>query len=355
MQPNQQPNQQPDLPPLSPGDPVPMIILPDAAGNGVNLGHQSLAGRWQVLVFVEPGDISARSEAIKSTRERLTAAEGVLFTIAFAEPDADIKGADLFDASHKAAALLLGRPLPGIAVISPEGRLMAQLSDADLDQAATFCRDRYDQEQPTVVKGFAPVLVVDDVLGPDLCRRILGFWQDAPKTKDGVASAQQGNEATVAQIKRRTDAVIQDGELFEQIKARIGARVLPLVGRAFHMRTASMEAPRIGCYDATDHGAFGRHRDNTTPYTAHRRFAMTLNLNAGDYEGGALRFPEYGRALYSAPTGGAVIFSCSLLHEALPVTKGRRFAMFTFLTDAAGLEQEKAMHAQMQANQGGQA
>ena len=29
--------------------------------------------------------------------------------------------------------------------------------------------------------------------------------------------------------------------------------------------------------------------------------------------------------------GGAVVFSCSLLHEALPVTKGVRYALLTFL------------------------
>ena len=47
----------------------------------------------------------------------------------------------------------------------------------------------------------------------------------------------------------------------------------------------------------------------------HRRFAVSLNLNTGDYEGGCLRFPEFGPHLYVAPAGGAVVFSCSLLHE----------------------------------------
>ena len=47
---------------------------------------------------------------------------------------------------------------------------------------------------------------------------------------------------------------------------------------------------------------------------------MTLNLNTGGYEGGALWFPEFGRQLYAPEAGGAVVFSCSLLHEALPVT-----------------------------------
>src|SRR3546814_20819717 len=70
---------------------------------------------------------------------------------------------------------------------------------------------------------------------------------------------------------------------------------------------------------------FRPHRDNTTKGTAHRRFAVTLNLNADEFEGGELRFPEFGPHLYKPPTGGAVVFSCSLLHEAMPVTKGRRY------------------------------
>jgi predicted 2-oxoglutarate/Fe(II)-dependent dioxygenase YbiX len=57
----------------------------------------------------------------------------------------------------------------------------------------------------------------------------------------------------------------------------------------------------------------------------HRRFAVTINLNAEDYEGGDLRLPEFDRRTYRAPTGGAVVFSCSLLHEATPVTKGTRY------------------------------
>ena len=58
---------------------------------------------------------------------------------------------------------------------------------------------------------------------------------------------------------------------------------------------------------------------------------MTLNLNGDQYEGGELTFPEYGPDLYKPGDGGAVIFSCSLLHEALPVTEGTRYALLTFL------------------------
>jgi predicted 2-oxoglutarate/Fe(II)-dependent dioxygenase YbiX len=89
----------------------------------------------------------------------------------------------------------------------------------------------------------------------------------------------------------------------------------------------------LWCYEAQHHGFFNRHRDNTTKGTAHRRFAMTLNLNTGDYDGGYLRFPEFGNQLYRPGVGEALIFSCSLLHEATPITKGRRFALLSFFYD----------------------
>jgi predicted 2-oxoglutarate/Fe(II)-dependent dioxygenase YbiX len=82
-------------------------------------------------------------------------------------------------------------------------------------------------------------------------------------------------------------------------------------------------------YDAGA-GYFHAHRDNESRDTAHRRFAMTLNLNTGAYEGGALRFPEFGPDLYVPERGSAVIFSCSLLHEVTPVTEGSRYGLLGF-------------------------
>jgi hypothetical protein len=55
--------------------------------------------------------------------------------------------------------------------------------------------------------------------------------------------------------------------------------------------------------DAHEGGHFRPHRHNTTKGTAHRRFAASLFLNSGEYEGGMLRFPEFATALYSAPAG----------------------------------------------------
>ena len=112
--------------------------------------------------------------------------------------------------------------------------------------------------------------------------------------------------------------------------------------KAFQFDPTRIERYIVACYDGTDGGFFRAHRDNTTLATAHRRFAVTINLNAGDYEGGDLNFPEFGSRAYRALTGGAIVFSCSLLHEATPVTQGTRYAFLPFLYDDAAAKLREA-------------
>ena len=66
-----------------------------------------------------------------------------------------------------------------------------------------------------------------------------------------------------------------------------------------------------------------------------RKFAVSLNLNTGEFEGGQVWLPEIGRQTFTPPAGGAVVSSCSLLHEAMPVTKGKRYVFLPFLYDDA--------------------
>jgi predicted 2-oxoglutarate/Fe(II)-dependent dioxygenase YbiX len=95
-----------------------------------------------------------------------------------------------------------------------------------------------------------------------------------------------------------------------------------------------MERYIVACYSAEDGGHFRPHRDNTTKGTAHRRFAASVNLNA-DFDGGEITFPEYGPRGFRPSVGGAVVFSCSLLHAVARVTRGRRYAFLPFLYDDA--------------------
>jgi len=103
--------------------------------------------------------------------------------------------------------------------------------------------------------------------------------------------------------------------------------------RAFTRQVTGVEEFKVVCYEASTGGHFKPHRDNRLDYRAHRRFALSINLNTGDYEGGVLRFPEYGPDLYRPPRGDAIIYSSSLLHEVTPVTSGRRFALLAHMFD----------------------
>jgi predicted 2-oxoglutarate/Fe(II)-dependent dioxygenase YbiX len=114
------------------------------------------------------------------------------------------------------------------------------------------------------------------------------------------------------------------------LASTIGRRVMPEVSKAFAFRATRFEGFTIACYDAATGGVFRAHRDNLSPATAHRRFALSLNLNAG-YEGGYLRFPEYGPHLYRPAAGGALVFACAHLYEVTEVRQGRRFVLLSFL------------------------
>jgi predicted 2-oxoglutarate/Fe(II)-dependent dioxygenase YbiX len=138
-------------------------------------------------------------------------------------------------------------------------------------------------------------------------------------------------------MKRRRDVRLEDvPELRREILGRLDRALIPMIARAFQFRATRLERYLVACYDADEGGYFEAHRDNETFGTAHRRFAVSINLNAEGFEGGDLRFPEFGSRTYRPPTGGAVVFCCALQHEATPVTCGRRYAFLPFLYDEDG-------------------
>jgi len=184
----------------------------------------------------------------------------------------------------------------------------------------------------------APVLVVPRVFEPALCRTLIEHYNAVGGHDSGFMVEQDGMTRGMIDYghKRRRDVLIEDETLRTACMARVRDRLLPELRRAYQFNVTRMERYLVACYDGTERGHFRRHRDNTTRGTAHRRFAVSLFLNTGEYEGGHLRFPEFGNALFSAPVGGAVVFSCSMLHEAMPVTGGQRFMFLPFLYDEAG-------------------
>lgn len=189
----------------------------------------------------------------------------------------------------------------------------------------------------------APILFLPNVFEPELCRTLIDLYEAHVGQPSGFMREVDGKTMLVTDPahKVRRDVVLEDAALTKGIQQRVLRRIVPEIRKAFQFEATRMERYIVACYRADEGGHFRAHRDNTTKGTAHRRFAVSINLN-GDFEGGDLSFPEYGRTSLRPLPGGAVVFSCSLLHQVAPVTRGARYAFLPFLYDDAAARMRAA-------------
>jgi len=225
---------------------------------------------------------------------------------------------------------------PALFLIDPAFRIAM----AEPIEAIDIVLDRLEQElgDTAAAAATAPVLILPRVLEPQLCQTLIEYYVRGDQTASGFATEVEGQTVTRLNpaLKRRHDVTIEDPALRAAVRDRLERRLFPMIQRAFGWSPTRIERDLICGYSADDRGFFFPHRDDATAGTAHRKFAVTLNLNAEDYDGGDLRFPEFGPRAYRPPTGGAAVFACGLLHEATPVTRGVRYAVVPFLYDEAG-------------------
>jgi predicted 2-oxoglutarate/Fe(II)-dependent dioxygenase YbiX len=177
-----------------------------------------------------------------------------------------------------------------------------------------------------------PLLVVDHVLDAPLIEELVSLLDTVelvPSPSHGVGIDGQPGLVVMPELKSRLDHPLRDHRLVNLVSERMCQRLLPEVDRCLAHRPTSFEAPKLVRYLAGN-GWFTAHRDNTTPDSAHRRLAVTINLGQ-HYEGGDLSFPEFGPDTYRPDPGAALVFSCGLLHEVTPVVGGTRDALLSFL------------------------
>jgi hypothetical protein len=221
---------------------------------------------------------------------------------------------------------------PTVVVLDPDLRIVGVVPGDNPSTAVVTLLEQALHRDPAIeVRGQAPVLFVPRAIDAALRDRLIQHAeQDAVETGVERSSSAGRGEELDADFKRRRDRTVTDAVLLRELTSVIGQRVLPEVSKAFAFRATRFEGFKLACYSATTGGFFRAHRDNLSQSTAHRVFALTLNLN-DEYDGGQLRFPEYGNQLYRPDAGVALVFSCAHLHEVLDVTAGRRFVLLSFL------------------------
>ncbi|HYD27405.1 2OG-Fe(II) oxygenase [Brevundimonas sp.] len=324
------------------GDPAPTF-----ATEGVNNPRyvfDTAAGRYLLLAFVKAGPaVAAAAAMIERSRAAFNDLHASAFIVVVGKDKARKARQDavpglrfLFDPEGAVADLYDARDAERWFLIDPAMHVMAAVGP---DHLAPLV-DRIPTLPPPAEHGgfaaTAPVLVTPRIFEPAFCERLIALYRETGGTPSGFMREVDGVTTlmTDPQHKRRSDVIVEDDLLQKQVVARLTRRLLPQIEKAFNFRPTRIERYLVARYDAETGGFFRPHRDNTTKGTAHRRFAVSINLNA-DYDGGDLRFPEFGSRTYRPPPGGACVFSCSVLHEATPVTRGERFAFLPFLYDEA--------------------
>jgi peroxiredoxin/predicted 2-oxoglutarate/Fe(II)-dependent dioxygenase YbiX len=356
---------------LTPGDPAPWFKQRSTSNPSYTFA--SAAGRYLVLCFYASASDDATRQIVH-TASRHTAVfndtKAALFGVSLDPRDETEKrveermpGFRLFWDFDGAVSKLYGSipqdagPGPVTTrriwvVIDPTLRVMRVIpfttASADL-QALLAYLDAL--PPPDRFAGFeiqAPVLILPNIFEPAFCEKLIKLYETHGGTESGFMREVDGK--TVAQHdynhKRRKDYVIDDRALMMETQARINRRVVPEVRKVHQFEVTRMERYIVSCYAAEDEAHFRAHRDNTTKGTAHRRFAVSVNLNAA-FEGGEVSFPEYGPRSFKPPPGGAVVFSCSLLHAVSKVTAGRRYAFLPFLYDDAAAKIREANNAHL--------
>lgn len=346
---------------LLPGDPAPYFF--QATSANPRFAFHTAAGRYLVLCFYESGAKPETQAAVAAVRARpdLFNDHMVSFFGISCDPedqatgriqdtypgyrhfwDFDRQVSRLYGAA--ASALEPGeedapyRPL--WLVLDPTLRVMLVAPfGADASGAAAVLAFLDRLPPPARFAGFelqAPIAFLPQVFEPEFCRRLIDHYLAEGGEESGFMREVDGKTVKIADPghKRRRDCTITDQALRQAAVARIQRRIVPELVKTHQFQATRIERYIVGCYSAEDRGHFMPHRDNTTKGTAHRRFAVTINLNS-DFDGGNLSFPEYGPKQFKPPPGGAVVFSCSLLHTVSPVTRGERYVFVPFLYDDA--------------------
>ena len=337
---------------LSPGDVLPFCYGMD--GRQRYWSFEDQAGRAVVLILAgasPPAEVAALAEAFAAAASGFAArgAEVRLLAEACAPGWATAAPPQGVEIAHvMTGELFQAADVPSVLVVDRALRLVRRLDDHAPETAvahALAALDTLRHEPAREVASPAPVLITPGVFDADLRRRLIERFEEGAHVDGAMASVDADGRAVSrldAAKKHRRDLELDPVEaLHAEVVGLLAARLVPQIAKAFQVQPAHLDRVLVARYDDSG-GYFRRHRDNSSAHLAYREFAVSVNLNTGAYEGGELVFPEFNDHRHNPPAGGAMVFSASLLHEALPVRRGRRYVLLTFLHSEAAEARRRA-------------
>lgn len=188
------------------------------------------------------------------------------------------------------------------------------------------------------------LLHIPDLLTPDEvlhCRQLLAAspWVDGRTTAGDLAAGVKNN----LQIPEDSPAARQVGEMVLRALARSPA----FNSAALPLRVLPPMFNRYG-HDMT----YGYHVDNSIrsiPGSGGMRMRADVSTtiflsDPQDYDGGELMVEDtYGMKPVKLPSGSAVVYPSSSLHQVAPVTRGERWASFFFTQSLVRDDGQRAM------------
>ena len=312
------------------GDRVPDFVLPDPKGE-LRFFYEGVTGSPVVLVLAantarqdqwdEIKGFAALAPALHEAGADLmiVSNDGTesLAIVSQVIPEhvrwlADIKG--VVNIGLRAGALF---PFTGVVCFVLDGnqRIVAvrgpEPGQAEWALAALKARTREPAHSLSLT---APVLLLPGILDSEDCGRLLNLISRADPASGFV--------------------LVEQPDLVAQIGKTLLRRIGPEVEKAFAFDDFAIETIALRWSEGSLSGASDYRRDITDPAVQGRSFSLILDLASEAYEGGDIRFPEYGSHSYRPGTGGGLIYSGTLLGELRPVSTGRRSLLTAVLRRA---------------------
>jgi len=334
--------------PLSAGDIAPDCALKSLGGEIVDLRGDAVAGHPMAVLFCPrfTPPVLAALEGFRARLDAFAACDARLFAVTLEPAAAAMEQALPFPVLLDRSGDTFrdfntnSRDQPAVVVLRSNHHVLAILKEApeaQAQQSLALLERLAAERHAALMTPHPPVLIVPDVLSRTDCERLINVY----RTRGNVfVEPRHGDDGMTTDYKMRIpeygrgdriDHWLIEADMVNLIDTRLRRRLFPEIRRAFQYQITRRERMRIGCYEGMRGGELHGHRDDSEAMVAYRRFAMSLNLNTEAFEGGELRFPEFGDQRYRPDTGAAIVFSCSLLHEAMHVTAGTRYVLLAFL------------------------